>query len=195
MFTCLSYGGRLLIKNTPIKPRLEAELTGRVVTIPAPNSYIYSSYANEDISNFIEGCDLYHAGNKIWPDVREAEQKTKEKYLYTPLMAIINEILQTFVAPGQESRQVVDTHNVRMSRIEGEEEEEEIYEQKDDGDTHKVKLKSSPDLSILGQGSHISGSHTLPPQSDYYHCLCPVEIKPAHFNAHTTLIQAALYAR
>lgn len=171
---------------------LEAELTGGAIKIATPNSAVYSSFEDDRVSEFIHACDLYDNESKTWPKVREAEQKTTEKPLYEPLMDVIHEILQESDAPSEELRWVANTHNIRMGHIEG----EQVYEEwTANGEKNEVTLKSSPDLSILGHGPHLSGSPDPPQQPNYGHCLCPVEIKPTNFNAHTTLIQAGLYAQ
>ncbi|TFK50083.1 hypothetical protein OE88DRAFT_1661620, partial [Heliocybe sulcata] len=147
---------------------------------PMVDSFIDSAKVSDMISDdevdaFLESYDGYV--NNRWKDVPESAT-VEDETLYEPLRRHMNAILQKF---GRTTREAVATHNTTMGHL---------------NNMYETKLKTKPDISLMGYGPCVSSDQGIPSPPKYTHCIAPIEVKREKTKSLVNdRIQLAVYAR
>ncbi|KAF8971763.1 hypothetical protein BDZ97DRAFT_2025280 [Flammula alnicola] len=137
--------------------------------------------SNEEIQDFLNATDLYDTEARRWR-VIDTEPYKDEKLLYTPVVAIIQAILQHF--DYSDTRSVVNTHNKQFKHVDGREE------------YNLPQLTMSPNVAILGSGTNFKPEAVRAGIPNYDICASPVEVKTQkNFMKGQNLTQISIYTR
>ncbi|TFK54590.1 hypothetical protein OE88DRAFT_1652978 [Heliocybe sulcata] len=131
--------------------------------------------SDDNVDAFLVSYDGYVDGR--WKDVPK-DATVEDETLYEPIRRHINAILREY---GRITRSAVATHATTMGHM---------------NNMYETKLKTKPDISLMGYGSSVSGVEGIPSPPEYTHCIAPIEVKREKTKSLVNdRIQLAVYAR
>ncbi|RXW21340.1 hypothetical protein EST38_g4517 [Candolleomyces aberdarensis] len=166
---------------------LDAQLKGNVSLAEEQftNSLYHELVSDERVEAFLASCDLYDSKTERWLNIPKAEEISEKSDLYKPVLEIIDNIIKGLSDGADRTRQIKETHDVRLLHLE--ESEMDHY--------------SSPSLAIRARGPSFelprltkNGSSTSIGFSNVTACFDVVRSEDAH-DGLSQLGQQAVYAR